>query len=75
MLLVNYLDGTGANTLANLVKDCRAKKTKLILSAVQSQPAEILGRAGVHPDEQSLYFAANYDEALMLAEKITSKNK
>ena len=75
MLLVNYLDGTGASTLANLIKDCKAKKTKVILSAVQSQPAEILDRAGVHPDEKALYFVANYDEALSLAKTITSKNK
>lgn len=73
MLLVNYLDGTGATTLANLVKDCKAKKTKVILSAVQSQPAEILDRAGVHPDQKVLYFAANYDEALSLAKEITSQ--
>lgn len=74
MLLVNYLDGTGASTLANLIKDCKAKKTKVILSSVKSQPAEILARAGVQPDGENISFAANYDEALSLAKNLSSEN-
>ncbi len=75
MKQVNYLDGTGATTLANLIKDCLIKKTKVILSTVQEQPADILARANVHPDGTTLTFAKDYDEAIQLAKQFTEKNK
>lgn len=75
MKQVNYLDGTGATTLANLIKDCRAKKTKVILSALHSQPREILARAGVQDDGSSVCFTENYEEALNLARLFAAKNK
>jgi SulP family sulfate permease len=75
MPLVPYLDGTGASALKNLIKDCHAKGTAVVLSGLQEQPLEMLNNAGIHHGEQSVFFADNYPEAVNLTREICSKQK
>ncbi len=68
---VPLLDSAGVNALKALKKRCESSGTRLILSALQDQPAGLLARAGLGPDSRTLYRAGTYAEALALAQSLT----
>ncbi|MFY9288374.1 MAG: STAS domain-containing protein, partial [Alphaproteobacteria bacterium] len=70
MRLVPYLDASGATVIANVVKQCLAKGTKVILSGPQAQPQEILKKAGVIDNGAEIIFSPDYQTSLNLAQTI-----
>jgi SulP family sulfate permease len=62
MEAVPLIDATGAATLAKFVKTAQAHGTRIVLSAVQREPARVLDTMGVRPPR-----AANLARALELA--------
>ena len=44
---VIYLDSSGADTLADLIRSCHKNKTRLILCGLQHQPLDIAQRSGL----------------------------
>jgi SulP family sulfate permease len=64
MRLVPYLDASGAAALDEFVREAHNSGCQVILSGVQRQPMEVLGRAGLGGDSKSVRHAANYPEAL-----------
>lgn len=75
MPLVPYLDGTSARSLQNLIKDCHAKDTAVVISGLQDQPREMLTNAGIHHGAQGVFFAENYQEAIEITREICAKKK
>ncbi len=73
--LVPYLDATGEAVLENVIRDCRAKGTKVILSGLQKQPQNILARGGVNDATQGVFFAAGYEDAIAVARRLLSSEK
>jgi len=67
MRLVPYLDASGVRTVEEFVTQARASGTRLILSGVQPQPANMLARVALGPDSHEVQYAANYAKALRLA--------
>lgn len=70
MKLVPYMDVAGLNALKDLIKDCRSKNTKIILSSLQHQPTSLLKKAEIKEDLENLWISSSYDEALNLAHKL-----
>jgi len=70
MKLVPYMDVAGLNAMRNLIQDCHARNTKVILNALQHQPAEMMSRLGIEDDHVSLWISPNYDEAIVLAHQL-----
>lgn len=68
MRLVPYLDASGASALEEMAHRAKAMGCHLILSGVRPQPREILARAGLLARPGELSFAADYAEALAMAE-------
>ena len=67
MRLVPYLDASGAAALDEFVDHAEAAECQVILSGVQPQPMEVLGRTGLGADSGRVRHAANYLDALGLA--------
>jgi SulP family sulfate permease len=67
---VPLVDATGAGRLKAFVAQCRREGAAVIVSGLQPQPREVLGRMGVLDGEVSL--AADYAEAVARAEAIVS---
>ena len=70
MRLVPYLDATGASALSDLIKQCLAKKTTVIFSSIQKQPAKILANFQKQAKLNNLNYTLTYIEAVVLAKKI-----
>lgn len=70
MLLVPFLDGTGARTLATLLEDCHKKGCKVILCSLQSQPTTILERASISEEDKTILFTKTYKDAVLLATEL-----
>ncbi|PJB71530.1 MAG: sodium-independent anion transporter [Alphaproteobacteria bacterium CG_4_9_14_3_um_filter_47_13] len=74
MQLVPFLDVTGASALESLVKQCRTSGTEVIFSAVQKQPAEILSKIHLGPEEILVRYAHDYMEAIAMANGMVNRN-
>lgn len=72
MRLVPMLDASGVTMIEEFIEQARVSGAKIILSGVQPQPQEMLGRIGlVENDVAGVYFESNYKASLELAEKLT----
>jgi len=72
MRLVPLLDASGVTMLEEFITQARMSGTKVILSAVQQQPREMLTRVGLLDNAGSLFFEDGYNAALTLAKKLTN---
>lgn len=73
MKLVPYMDVAGLNAIQNLIKECHAKNTKIILSGLQHQPAEMFEKVGIKDNHHDLWFSPNYDESIALARQLVDQ--
>ena len=73
MRLVPYLDTTGVTTLENMVKQCHAKGTQIILSGLQKQPKEILSKGFADSGIDGVTYSSNYAEAVAVAHTMVGK--
>lgn len=64
MRLVPYLDASGETVIENIIRDCRAGGTHVILCGVQAQPRGILKNGGVGDGADGVSFAVDYAAAL-----------
>jgi len=72
MRLVPMLDASGVTMIEEFIEQARVSGAKIILSGVQPQPQEMLGRIGlVENDVAGVYFESDYKASLELAEKLT----
>lgn len=67
---VPYMDVAGLNAVRNLIRECHAKKTIIIFSGLQQQPAEMLDKAGVKDNHKDLWLMPTYDEAIVLVHQL-----
>lgn len=74
MKLVPYMDVAGVNALQALVGECRAKGIKVILSALQLQPGNMMVRAGVEDNGETIFFTASYEDAISLASRLVESS-
>ncbi|MCB1782558.1 MAG: sulfate permease [Alphaproteobacteria bacterium] len=70
MRYVPFLDASGVAALEDMVKQCAANGTRVIFSAVQTQPRAILSRAHLGMDDAGVRYAKHYDEAVEMAKEI-----
>jgi len=66
--LVPLIDASGVTALRQLLKRTSHAGTRVILSGLREQPLAILTQMGLVPDGVRLRFAANFAEALELAQ-------
>ncbi|MEZ5563304.1 MAG: sulfate permease [Gammaproteobacteria bacterium] len=67
MRLVPLLDTSGARAVEEFVRQARGGGTRVILSGVQTQPAEMLGRVDLGAGGNEVLYAPDYAAALQLA--------
>jgi len=68
---VPAMDMTGLVALETVLSTLRAHKgTKVIFAGVQPQPLEVLDRAGLNGDEQTLFVRKTFDEGVVLARQL-----
>lgn len=72
MRLVPYLDASGETVIENIIRDCRAGGTHVILSGLQAQPGEILRKGGVAEGAPGVSFSPDYPAALALAREMAA---
>ncbi len=70
MKLVSYMDVAGLNALNKLIETCQQKNSKLILSGLQKQPADILRKAGVKDNGETIFVSPSYTKAIELSETL-----
>ncbi len=63
---VPLIDASGVGALKELLRRCRTRGTRVIVTGVQPQPREILARMGFGEDAEGLTFAENFAAALAL---------
>lgn len=66
--LVPLIDASGVVALRQLLRRCTHVGTRLILSGLQAQPRQILAQMQMQPDGVNLEFAADFREAMRLAQ-------
>ena len=71
MRLVPIIDASGVHALKTLFERCRRRGIVLVVSGLQLQPRQVIGQMQLHPRDGELYFVADFDSALQLAETIT----
>src|SRR5690606_823462 len=60
MRLVPVVDASGVHAFRALWRRCRARGIVLIVSGLQAQPTRVFKQMGLHRENGSLYFAANF---------------
>jgi SulP family sulfate permease len=71
MRLVPLLDASGVRALGDFVRQASAGGTRVILSGVQTQPAEMLRRAHLGADSGKVLHAPDYAVALQFAREMS----
>ena len=69
MRAVPMIDGTGASAIQTLIDRCARHGTKVIVTAIQPQPEQVLKGMGVLDDGRMIR-VANFDEAIAKAREI-----
>lgn len=64
MRLVPMLDASGVSGIAEFISQARKTGADVILSGVQAQPKEMLGRGGINASSIKLHFTDNYAQAI-----------
>jgi SulP family sulfate permease len=67
---VPLIDASGVTALEQFADRCRRRGTSLVLSGVQPQPLTILQQMHFDQRPDVLGFAADFDAALVLAERL-----
>jgi len=72
MRLVPIIDASGVHALKSLADRCRRKGIVLIVSGLQAQPQRVI--VDMHVDERpgELYFVADYEHAIALADTMVN---
>jgi SulP family sulfate permease len=68
MRLVPLIDASGVHALRTLAERCERRGIVLIVSGLQPQPRQVIEKMDLQARAGVLHFAANYGEALTLAE-------
>lgn len=71
MRSVTSLDATAMNAIEALYKKCEKQGVRLVLSHVNTQPYEVMKKAGFVDKIGEENFCAHIDEALLLASRVT----
>ena len=66
------IDATAAKNLESILRSCRERNVRLILSHVHEQPMRVLRKAGFCEKLGYENFAKNIDAAIELAEEANS---
>lgn len=74
MRLVPIIDASGVHALKTLLERCRRRGTVLVVSGLQPQPQRVIRAMALHPREDELYFADNYEAALALSREISARH-
>ena len=61
------IDATAAKNLDSILRSCRERNVKLILSHIHEQPMRVLKKSGFYAKLGAENFASNIDEAIALA--------
>ena len=72
MKLVPYMDVAGLNAMKNLIKTCESKGSKVVISGLQEQPKDMLSRAGIQDNRDTILIVPSYDEAINLSVQLSS---
>ncbi|MCB0634490.1 MAG: SulP family inorganic anion transporter [Saprospiraceae bacterium] len=72
---VPYMDVAGLNAIKNLIKECHLKKTVIIFSGLQQQPAELFDKAGIKDNHTDLQLSPSYEDAIVLAHQLVGQIK
>jgi SulP family sulfate permease len=70
---VPYMDVAGLNAIKNLIKECHTKKTVIIFSGLQQQPAELFDKAGIRDNHVDLWRTPSYDDAIVLVHQLVGQ--
>lgn len=70
MRLVPIIDASGVHALKTLCDRCRRRGIVLIISGLQAQPRQVAGKMHLDSREGELYFVADFESALRLAETL-----
>lgn len=74
MRLVPLLDASGVKAVGEFIRQAGVGGTRVILSGVQSQPAEMLHRIGLGSESGKVLYATDYTVALQLAEDMPGED-
>jgi SulP family sulfate permease len=74
MRLVPIIDASGVHALKNLLDRCRRRGIVLIISGLQPQPKRVTEKMDLQQREHQMYFVANFEDALVLAESLVGKS-
>lgn len=69
MRQVPYLDVSGASVFMTLLHECRAQNIHVILSSLQPQPRQVLGRVGLKEEGEGVEMSASFKEAIEQARR------
>lgn len=70
--LVPYIDVAGLNAMTDLIKTCEEKGSKIIFSGLQPQPKNMLAKAGVQENGDTIFIIPSYEEAINLSMKLST---
>jgi SulP family sulfate permease len=73
MRLVPLLDASGAKAVREFIRQAGVGGAKVVLSGVQSQPAEMLRRADLGAESGEVLYASDYAAALALAQDMSGE--
>lgn len=72
---VPIMDATGLVNLESAIERLRRSGVRVILGGVQPQPAEVLARAGIESDEESVVVCERFDDAVALARLLPPRRR
>lgn len=72
MRLVPLLDASGVTMIEEFIEQAKLSGAKIILSAVQPQPREMLRRVGMKDEDGVVFFSDDYRASLQLAKELTA---
>lgn len=68
---VPLMDSTGAGALKEFARRCEEAGTRVILCGLRAQPAEIMRRMGIAPEQHRFALAPTLDDAISIARGMT----
>ena len=71
---VPVIDSTGLVNLESMLQRLAQHGTSIVISGLQEQPARSLKRAGIVEQEGVLYYAADLEQGLEMAQHLTAKS-
>jgi SulP family sulfate permease len=74
MRLVPMLDASGVSAVSEFISQARKSGAEVILSGMQAQPKQMLGRGGIDDASPNLHFTDNYNQAIEKARLLIAEN-